>query len=101
MFGLLPCLGMENDDPKGDRHGAPPGCRRGGRELSGYASWGKTIEIARVIRPVPQGRESERASDRGRLRRRLDPSEGISESHAPPSLHVDLHLTRILRRWAG
>ena len=70
-----------------------PGVVVGARVL-GIRVLGEDNQPARVIRPVPQGMQLERAPNRGSLRRRLDPSEGVSESHTPPAVHVFLHRPR-------
>ena len=53
---------------------------------------GEGDELARIIGPVAQRREVERAPHRSGLRRRLDASERIAISHTPPPWHIDLHV---------
>ena len=65
--------------------------------MLGVRILGEHDEVACIVGPIAQGMEVEGAPDRGGLGRGLHPGEGIAVSDAPPSLHVDLHLTRILR----
>ena len=51
-------------------------------------------ELPLVVGPIAEWMEVERAPHRGRLRRGLDPREGIGVTHTPPTLHDDLHARR-------
>ena len=48
-------------------------------------------EVARIVSPIAQAMTAERAPHGDCLRRGLDPREGVSESHTPPTHHDDLH----------
>ena len=58
---------------------------------------GEDNELPRIIGPVTQEMEVEQTPRGGLLRRRIDPCEGIAIAHAPPTLHVELHLTLQVR----
>ena len=70
-----------------------------GSGMFGVRVLGKDDELPRIIGPVAQGMKVERTLHCGRLGRCLDPPEGVSVSHAPPAVHVDLRRSSGSEGW--